>query len=366
MPHQLTFTTCLALLCLPLGLSSAKAVEISGVSIADVSSQYGPASGPSGATHTINGNGLSTEPIITDRTHSNGYPQGGGSGFFWLTVASPAADAFITFDLGNTYNVDTLHIWNFNAAYSGGDESDRGFRQFDISAGSTLGSLNEIVSDALLTQAVNPSRAPFSTGVQTFDLSGLANDVRYIRLDADSNFGSLYTGLSEVRFEWGNVICSAPLPFGLDSGPCNPLPEVVLQLDALAGNTRTGLNLPAAGAIEILNHPGAPGGLLSVWMNVLGIDITSAIDEINHLGSDDVVAEAADGNPYDDVPANILLTFPGGVADTNTGLSHGVTFRYDFGDGASIDTVTVPEPSSMLLFGLGLLGLAGVRRRRIG
>ena len=53
----------------------------------------------------------------------------------------------------------------------------------------------------MLTQAINPTLQPLSTGVQAFNLSGLANGVRFIRLDADSNFGSSYTGLSEVRFE---------------------------------------------------------------------------------------------------------------------------------------------------------------------
>ena len=65
---------------------------------------------------------------------------------------------------------------------------------------------------------------------------------------------------------------------------------------------------------------------------------------------------------YDDV-ATVLPHYAGGAA-------YGPTFTQtigplggDLGFRTYVDTASIPEPVTMLLFGFGLLGLAGVRRK---
>lgn len=177
---------------------SASAAVI-GATVADVSSEFAAAQG---AVHTVDGSGLDTSnanPLLW--THDNGFPNGGGSEFFWHSIihdaTNSADDVFITYDLGAVFDVNSVLVWNFNAVFSGGDETNRGFNQYDLSVSADNVTFTEIVTDGTLNQAGGTT----AESVQTINVAGSANGVRYIRIDADSNFGGVVTGLSEVRFD---------------------------------------------------------------------------------------------------------------------------------------------------------------------
>lgn len=184
------------------GATQAALIEVTPVAVADVSSEFDT---PQGAIHTIDGSGMSGAGPFATQTHSNGFPDGGGSEFFWHTSGSESpADVFITYDLGQEYDLDSALIWNFNAVFTGGSETGRGYNQYDIlvagdgATPTNLGDFTEIVTDGNLAQGGGTTTEP----AQSVNLAGLANGVRYVRIGADSNFGTAgpYTGLSEVRF----------------------------------------------------------------------------------------------------------------------------------------------------------------------
>ncbi|XAM00103.1 discoidin domain-containing protein [Phycisphaeraceae bacterium D3-23] len=178
--------------------SGASAAVVS-ATVADVSSEF---SALQGADNTVNGSGLDTSnanPLLW--THDNGFPDGGGSGFFWHSIihdnTNSADDVFITYDLGSVVDLNSVLIWNFNAVFTGGDETLRSFNQYDLSVSADNVTFTEIVTDGTLNQAGGTT----TEGVQVVNVAGSANGVRYVRIDADSNFGGVVTGLSEVRFD---------------------------------------------------------------------------------------------------------------------------------------------------------------------
>lgn len=73
------------------------------------------------------------------------------------------------------------------------------------------------------------------------------------------------------------------------------------------------------------------------------------------------------GNP---IPANMLIGLPQGVTNiddidtSNGGVDGYYTFSGHTGDTMEIATRAVPEPSTLLLLGGGLLGLVALRRRK--
>ncbi len=143
----------------------------------------------------INGSGLTVSAPIENSTHTNGFPGGGGSRTFWHSDTGETTP-WIEFDLGANYDLSDMLVWQFNAVFIGGDETNRGIRQYDLFAGTTTNPSNQIITDGQLAKASGTN----AEGAQRIPLSGLANGVRFIRMRADSNFGGPFTGLSEVRF----------------------------------------------------------------------------------------------------------------------------------------------------------------------
>ncbi len=87
-------------------------------------------------------------------------------------------------------------VWQFNAVFNGGNETDRGVKQYDLFVGSTTNPTTQIITDAQLSQAGGTDAEP----VQRISLSGLARNVQFVRMKIDSNYGGPVVGLSEVRF----------------------------------------------------------------------------------------------------------------------------------------------------------------------
>ncbi len=149
------------------------------------------------ANNTFNGSGLTVRTPIENSTHSNGFPNGGGSNFFWHTASSPATnDLSIEFDLGASFDLSEMLVWQFNAVFTGGDETNRGVKQYDLFVGSTPSPTTRIISDAQLAKATGTDAEPS----QKISLAGLAKNVRFVRMKIDSNYGGPFVGLSEVRF----------------------------------------------------------------------------------------------------------------------------------------------------------------------
>jgi len=166
-----------------------------------------------GAVYLINAGGLSDTPPGPEiaRLHSNNATES-----MWLSAQlvgdNTLTSQFVAFDLGAVYDLTGVYLWNYNQDDHGGtlDLSDRGVQQFSI----------QVSDDADLTSAIwtglaggptcTAPRAPaaaFENNPPYYNepahlVSFAAEDVRLVRLNVLSNYGSLgWVGLSEVRFE---------------------------------------------------------------------------------------------------------------------------------------------------------------------
>ncbi len=148
--------------------------------------------------NTINGSGLSIGSPFDKSTHTNGFPNGGGSFTFWQSLAPPTTGSPVTieFDLGANFDLSSMLVWQYNGAGLGFDELNLGVRQYDLFVGAAPVPTSQVITDAILAKAGGTAAEP----AQSISLSGLANSVRYVRMSIDSNYGGPRVGLSEVRF----------------------------------------------------------------------------------------------------------------------------------------------------------------------
>lgn len=111
----------------------------------------------------------------------------------WLNDAEGAAGT-LTFDLGDTYNLASTDIWQYNAVCCG---FERGVQNFRILT-STNGVDFTYLKDGMLAMSQGGQIA-----AQNIEMSVTA---RYVRFEVISNYGdSTYTGLSEVKFTVNEV-----------------------------------------------------------------------------------------------------------------------------------------------------------------
>ena len=137
-------------------------------------------------------------------------------------VISPPVDSqFIEWDLGATYLLDNIHVWNFNAGVP-----NRSINQVDIYV-----STNAAPGDPEGAGAANWSlfaedaTLPVATGLADyvgFDLESLASvpeisnlAARFVRFEVDSNFGEVRVGLSEIQFFGSAAVVPEPSAFGV-------------------------------------------------------------------------------------------------------------------------------------------------------
>ena len=119
----------------------------------------------------------------------------------WHTTANPDPDPVVTFDLGGTYPLANIVIWNENQAYEG--PGARGIKECTIAV-STDGvgytPLPETNGDDEGNYTLNP--CPTDTGpfAATDNLALAGVTASHVQLTAHSSHGSPYWGLSEVRF----------------------------------------------------------------------------------------------------------------------------------------------------------------------
>ena len=134
-------------------------------------------------------------------------------------------------------------------------------------------------------------------------------------------------------------------------------------LDSGAGiKAITGLNRDEPGTLGILNHPGEPDGKLDLWFILQGLNNAELEDLAADLRGSDLLLDALRLELGEDpdflIGANLMVTFDGGA---NPGQS--VSIEYNFGEGVTMEAFAVPEPSTLVLAALALLGCAATQRR---
>lgn len=183
---------------------AAQAAFIVQPSDVDASSEFGQ---DRLAIDAIDGSGFTvTEQnlVTTDSSIPGTWPDhADDSKISWLSGNTTPSDEWITFDLGEKYELTGMRVWNYNA---GTGFTDRGINALYIefsTTGSDLSSASGFskVGDFTFTEATGFDDY---TG-EDYMLSGQA---RFVRFSIESNHGAspAYVGLSEVRFTASAVI----------------------------------------------------------------------------------------------------------------------------------------------------------------
>jgi hypothetical protein len=165
---------------------AARASVITNVTVREVSSEYAP--DRRHATNLVNGVGLFGE------IHT---PLPGGT--MWLTqldAAGAVVQAYVVFDLGATYTLNKLKVWNYNEQASGANIlTRRGVASADI----LVAGEDEVFTTAKAAQAFTRAPGVFTNFFDLIDMGGV--QARYVRINVLTNFGGdNRVGLSEVQF----------------------------------------------------------------------------------------------------------------------------------------------------------------------
>lgn len=135
----------------------------------------------------INGVGLN------GMLHDTGYTH------MWL---SNSAVAELTFNLGSAYALSGTYLWQYNPD---NDSTEPGVQQFNISTSIDGANFNPVLS-ATLNQGPGNSTELFAPEFKSFNQTA-----QFVKFSILSNYGSVYSGLSEVRFE-GGLSTAVPEP----------------------------------------------------------------------------------------------------------------------------------------------------------
>ena len=135
--------------------------------------------------YMIDGSGLTGTGRMATHTNAN------AANLFWHSNGTTVSNQWVEFDLGAPYRVTNALIWQL--AQSG--LTARGVKVFAIKVAGADHTFSTVSPSNLLAQATGLANEP----VQVMPL--VANNVRYVRFEIQSNWGDNYVGLSEVRFE---------------------------------------------------------------------------------------------------------------------------------------------------------------------
>jgi len=147
--------------------------------------------------NTIDGSGLTdpgTPGNILDDTHSVNT-----NSDLWLSANGNGSGVEFVFDLGGTYTVDSVHLWNIS--YSSG-AVNRGLKTVDLTFSTDGGvNYNTLVAaseyDDFGNFAMSSTTGPGVAETKTF--TAVAG-VTHIKFTDSTNHGPAYTGIGEIRF----------------------------------------------------------------------------------------------------------------------------------------------------------------------
>lgn len=170
----------------PFVIASAMAqAVIQGVTATATSEWTGDSVGA--AVNLTNNSGLST-PYDVTASHE---PSSDATGQ-WHNDAGIDPNPIVNFDLGGSFDLDAIYIWNGNQTFL----TNRGVQHFDVWVSTDNGATWLLAVDAA-TLAQSPGGT--SVSAQYFDLRGF-NGITHVEIEPISNYGDAYTGLSEVMF----------------------------------------------------------------------------------------------------------------------------------------------------------------------
>ena len=163
---------------------------------------------PTGATST--GGNLSGRPI-GNTIDSSGLSGGGISGNILtethsvntnadLYLAAGTGNEFV-FDLGGTYTVDSVHLWNYDASSSA---NDRGLKTVDLTFSTDGGfNYNALVAASEYDDFGNFAQAPLGAtqaSAETKTFTAVAGVTHIKFTDSTNNGSGTHTGFGEIRF----------------------------------------------------------------------------------------------------------------------------------------------------------------------
>lgn len=183
---------------------------ITGVTINSVSSEL--ANFLRLAPYVVDGSGLTGNVHSTQPNFAMWLNTGNG---WYGGVADPTnpggVGAVITFDLGQTYDLTSMHIWNYNEWYdSWNHHLRRGAKDVAVSTSASVGGGFTDVGPYVFAQATGPNDSG-----ESHILS--ASLVRLIRFNISSNYwpvqgsDAALVGLAEVQF-FGNQSAASAVP----------------------------------------------------------------------------------------------------------------------------------------------------------
>jgi large repetitive protein len=187
---------------------------------------------PSGVTTT--GGNLSGRPIGTT-IDGSGLPINGGailtethsvatSGQYWISASGNPSGVQFDFDLGGTFDVDSVHLWQYTVA-SGAKV--RGLKTVDITFSTNGGVSYGGLIDDFGPFAIGASVADSAETLPFTSVSG----VTHIRFTDSANQGDgTYTAFNEIRFG-GPVPVDTTPPTVTTLSPTNTATDVVASTD---------------------------------------------------------------------------------------------------------------------------------------
>ena len=139
----------------------------------------------------IDGSGLTGTGALLTQTHTGGFGVIPAEGANFKTTITEATANPIDLDLGGTFDLTNVHIWNYTHA-------DFDFYFVRDTQDIAISLSTDGISFTPAGSITLTSSGAFNEVVQSFPLTGIAS---HVRLQIQSNYGGAEVGLGEVRFE---------------------------------------------------------------------------------------------------------------------------------------------------------------------